>query len=129
MKSHEKTVKEHVVIVCGGRTFDDSNFLHKRLFKYHQKHNITVLIHGDARGVDGYASAWCKVAPGVSEIKVPAMWVSFGKGAGPIRNRLMPRLLPKIHRVIAFPGGKGTEDMVKVAKKLGIKVLRVKPLS
>jgi hypothetical protein len=125
MKKHTGPAKEHVVIVCGGRKFDDSHFIHKKLFKYHAKHPITVLIHGDAQGADKYASAWCKVAPGVSEVAVPALWTKFGSAAGPIRNRLMRRLL-KVDRVIAFPGGNGTDDMCRAAREMGIKVRRIR---
>ena len=50
-------------------------------------------------------------------VKVDADWAKYGPVAGPIRNQDMLDLhRPKM--VIAFPGGKGTADMVKRAKKL-----------
>jgi len=122
----KKKKPPHIVLVCGGRDFDDSARVHRVLFKHHEKRRMDYLIHGDCpTGADKYASAWSKVAPHVQEVKVPAMWGKNGKGGGPVRNRAMANLV-KIDKVIAFPGGGGTADMVKVAKQLGIKVVRVK---
>ena len=51
----------------------------------------------------------------------PADWKRYGRGAGPARNQAMlvefnPQLL------VAFPGGKGTADMVRRAQKAGVRV-------
>ncbi len=56
---------------------------------------------------------------------IPADWDKFGKGAGPIRNQQMIDE-GKPDLVVAFPGGTGTADMVKRAKKHGIEVIEVK---
>jgi hypothetical protein len=53
-----------------------------------------------------------------------AEWLLYGKAAGPMRNQAM------LHRskpdaVLAFPGGKGTADMVKRAERVGIRVIRI----
>lgn len=80
-----------------------------------------VLIHGDARGADRIADEWAKEA--LVEIeKYPADWKKHGKAAGPIRNRQMLKK-GRPDYVIAFPGGKGTADMVDIAKKAGVEVL------
>ena len=51
-----------------------------------------------------------------------ANWDKHGKAAGPIRNGEM---LHEADFLIAFPGGKGTENCVKQAKEMGITVLRI----
>lgn len=53
----------------------------------------------------------------------PADWERNGRAAGPIRNRQMLDGKPDL--VIAFPGGKGTADMVAEAKRRGIAVREV----
>lgn len=52
----------------------------------------------------------------------PANWSLWGKAAGPIRNHEM--LLENPDVVVAFPGGRGTEDMVNRAYRAGILVHR-----
>lgn len=55
-------------------------------------------------------------------IEIPADWTTYGKAAGPIRNRQMLDLNPDI--VIAFhndiTSSKGTKDTVTEAKRRGI---------
>lgn len=51
-------------------------------------------------------------------------WKDHGKAAGPIRNQLMlDDFKPDL--VVAFPGGKGTADMVKKAQDAGVTVILV----
>jgi ABC-type Fe3+-hydroxamate transport system substrate-binding protein len=47
--------------------------------------------------------------------------VKYGPSAGPIRNGRMLEYKPDL--VIAFPGGRGTANMVKQARKAGIAVV------
>jgi predicted Rossmann-fold nucleotide-binding protein len=54
----------------------------------------------------------------------PANWPKHGKGAGFIRNQQMLNE-GKPDLMIAFPGGKGTADMIEKAIKAGIKVIEV----
>jgi hypothetical protein len=42
----------------------------------------------------------------------------FGAAAGPVRNRQMLDIYPEA-TVIAFPGGRGTKDMVDEARRRG----------
>ena len=59
---------------------------------------------------------------GVTNTKFKADWETFGKAAGPIRNQEMLVLsMPEL--VVAFPGGRGTEDMIKRSKKAGVEVI------
>lgn len=58
-----------------------------------------------------------------------ADWKKHKKAAGPIRNQLM--LDSEIEHIeecllVAFPGGKGTADMVRRAMRFGIEVEDIK---
>lgn len=108
------------VLVCGGRDFTDAWWLEEVLSGLHARAPIGVLIHGAARGADSLAQHWA-IANSVEVAAFPANWEEHGRSAGPIRNKTMldygrPDL------VIAFPGGRGTADMVRQAKKAGVPV-------
>ena len=121
-------MKPNIVLVCGGRDYDDSAHIHRKLTKLHHKRPIDILIHGGATGADGYAGAWTRCTLGVQEVSCPAHWKKYPskmvKAVGPMRNRAMLLLRPNL--VVAFPGGTGTADMVKIAKAAGIKVKLIK---
>ena len=108
------------IIVCGGRDFDNVSAVRHALTVAHAKRPITLLIEGGAAGADKLAREWAG-ANGVLHVTVLADWKRYGPAAGPIRNTEMLReYVPD--GVIAFPGGKGTADMVNQARKAGIKV-------
>lgn len=52
----------------------------------------------------------------------PAFWTTAGRGAGPIRNGHM-LVTHKPDLVVAFPGGRGTDDLTGRAGVLGFDVL------
>ncbi len=111
-----------VVIVCGGRDYDDKEAVFAALDKLHKKSRIGLLIHGSARGADTLAEKWAKSRE-VMYLGVPAQW-SLGTGrAGPLRNREMGDIT-KIDGLVAFPGGSGTEHMCNYAKTLNIPIWR-----
>lgn len=112
------------VLVCGGRDFTDREFLFAVLDQFHQTEGIALLIHGAARGADSLARDWAR-ARGVWIRSCPADWRTHGLAAGPIRNQQMLELLPDV--VIAFEGGKGTADMVRRARKAGVRCLLPRP--
>lgn len=101
------------VLVCGGRTFDNADWLNRSLDRVHQHRAITLLIHGGARGADALTAKWAANNDIQQEVH-QANWDLHGKAAGPIRNHEMLKSKPDI--VIAFPGGKGTRDMVDQAR-------------
>lgn len=98
------------VLVCGGRRFSDYYWLNEVLSDYHVRRGISVVIHGGASGADRLAGRWAQAA-GVEVITFSAKWWKYGRAAGPIRNRQM-LVEGKPDVVIAFPGGRGTADMV-----------------
>jgi YspA, cpYpsA-related SLOG family len=107
------------VIVCGGRDFRDRDAVFNALDRADNKRRIGLVIQGAAKGADTLALLW-SIDRGVQCLSVPADWNAHGDAAGPIRNEAMLDLLPDA--VIAFPGGKGTAHMVKLARDAGIPV-------
>lgn len=117
------------ILVCGGREWRNYNFVDCILTLAHSKNPIDLLIHGGCRGVDTLAGQWA-LAKGIHQAAVPALWDYYRKQgrhavAGALRNEAM--LILKPDGVIAFPGGAGTADMVRRARKAGIKVWEPKP--
>lgn len=110
------------VLVTGGRDFSDRELLFEALDGLHSKHGFTVLIHGDANGADRLSGEWA-TSRGITVEAHPADWKKHGRAAGPIRNQKMLEEKPEL--VVAFPGGKGTADMVRKAKQAGLEVVMV----
>lgn len=104
------------VLVCGGRDFDDPGLLFKTL----ENHHIEKLIEGGARGADRIARQYAYTM-NIPKLTFEADWKKYGNSAGPIRNQQMIDE-GKPDLVIAFPGGRGTADMVKRAIKAGVPV-------
>lgn len=111
------------VLVCGGRDFSDKTTVWGWMQALHLKLGVSVVIHGDASGADRLAASWAR-QEGVPVIAYPAAWQTHGRAAGPIRNQQMLDF-GKPDLVIAFPGGRGTADMVGRARKAGIKVVEI----
>ena len=107
------------VLVCGGRWFGGSAALELTLDRL-SAHGIDMVIHGGAKGADYLAGCWAEKR-GIHQAIVPALWKTYGKAAGMIRNRAMLTLRPDL--VVAFPGGTGTAGMVNEARRAGVTVL------
>lgn len=113
------------ILVCGGRDYKDRERLFAVLDAYRNSTSTMTVIHGDARGADCLAGEWAKDR-NVPVCAFPADWNAHGKSAGPIRNAQMIREgQPNI--VVAFPGGRGTDDMIRQARRAGINVVQVPP--
>lgn len=110
------------LLVTGGRDFDDRASVFDALDELHAEHKITLVVHGATRGADSLAEEWGKLRD-VPTMPCPADWDRYGKAAGAIRNRLMLKHDPEL--VAAFPGGRGTTNMVRIARKAGIKVMEI----
>lgn len=109
-----------IFLVCGGRGFADKAGLAAALDRLHVKVGIYKIIAGAARGADRLATNWA-ADRGIAWQEYPADWDNHGKAAGPIRNQQMLDE-GKPEGVVAFPGGTGTADMVKRARKAGLSV-------
>ncbi len=111
------------ILVCGGRNFEDKNWLFRELDIFKSKNFIELLIQGGAEGADAYALSWA-FSRNVPVVTMHANWYALGKSAGPIRNSQMLLLL-KPDLVIAFPGRNGTADMIEQAYKAGVSVKEI----
>lgn len=110
-------------IVCGGRDYDDAMAVYHALDDFDAAHGIAVVAHGGAAGADDLARNWAMMG-GIPVVSYPANWKAEGKAAGPKRNqRMLDEFKPDV--VIAFPGGRGTADMIRRAEAHGVKVVRV----
>jgi len=104
------------VLVCGGRNFDDA----ERVAIALNGITPTEVAQGGASGADYLALAWCR-RHGIPCRTYTADWESDGRAAGPLRNQAMLEDF-RPDMVLAFPGGNGTRDMVRKARKAGVKV-------
>lgn len=115
------------VIVCGGRDYwkapADATALYLALDLIHSRTPICHVFHGNAHGADALAGNWA-YRRGVRCTAVPARWKEDGKSAGPRRNARM--LGQGIDLVIAFPGGRGADNMIRLARRASVRV--VEPL-
>lgn len=109
------------VLVCGGRDYNDTEFLEGILDKLNEEHNFTTLISGCASGADSMAGIWA-ILNKIAVEEFPAEWKKDGRAAGPIRNQRM-LVEGKPDLVVAFPGGRGTADMVRRARDAGVQVI------
>jgi len=113
------------VIVCGGRDYNDADHVHNSLCELERIHGpFAVVIHGCADGVDIQAEIWAATY-GIKSLGFRPEWYKYGKAAGPIRNqRMIDEGRPDL--VVAFPGGKGTASMKRLARDAGLRVIVVK---
>jgi len=125
------------VLVCGGRNFTNRALLYSTLDAIATQYKLwaepdaygntlplgLVIISGGARGADRIAVDYAMVNwTGFKEF--PADWKKYGKSAGHIRNRQM-LVEGKPDLVVAFPGGRGTANMVAQARCANIPVIEV----
>lgn len=110
------------IVFTGGRDYDDADKVQVILAGLHARFRDLEVIVGCARGLDRLVREWCGYNldhPNVFR----ADWDKYEKPAGHIRNGEMLATNPDL--VIAFPGGRGTADCVRQARKLGIPVREV----
>lgn len=126
------------LLVCGGRGWGEvpmnappsriTEAQRERLFTFMalgdfgREYGIEHIISGAAKGADRLGVEFAKTH-GIPFTEYPADWVQHGKRAGILRNEEMLRKgLPNY--VIAFPGGRGTAHMIKIAREARIVVWR-----
>lgn len=113
------------VIIAGPRDFNDKDYIYKELDNifYLIQQNLNKekieIVQGGANGVDALAKQYARnYDMPCKEFK--ADWKQHGKAAGPIRNKEMAEYS---NMLIAFQPGlptKGTQNMIKTAKKYGL---------
>jgi hypothetical protein len=113
-----------IMTVTGGREFHDGAYVEYVLDGMHRAEMVTTLRHGGALGVDSLAGEWAR-RRGVPTQVFWARWEQEGRRAGPNRNARMLDARPSTAGLIAFPGGRGTDNCVLQARKRRIPVFDV----
>lgn len=122
------------VLVTGGRHYGDRANVFRNLDLLHAAKPITLVVHGacvernpqtgrlELRGADRWAEEWA-LEREVPYVGNPAKWLAEARMAGPNRNAKMLEVYkPAI--VLAFPGGRGTADMMRKATEAGIRLVK-----
>lgn len=105
------------IIVTGGRDYTDEATVKRVLDAV----NPADIAQGGAGGADLLAAMWA-VVTGTPLVSYRADWESYGRSAGPIRNQeMLADFKPDL--VVAFPGGRGTAHMVKIAHAAGVPIV------
>jgi hypothetical protein len=110
------------VIVCGSRTWSDyATILSEIAGLALELPPPLVIVHGDAQGADRLAARAASSMNLRTEAH-PAQWGTYGKRAGPIRNKEMAALGAEL--VLAFWDGssRGTRHMIREAERRAIEV-------
>jgi hypothetical protein len=128
------------VLVCGGRDYSNRDYIWNTLCDIdEQRGPITCVIHGCQTGADSEGMIWAQTCgrlhapfePDWYDMSEPCIrrvrrnGQEYNALAGPKRNtRMLVEGKPDL--VVAFPGGKGTADMVRQARKAGVEVIKIK---
>ena len=131
-----------ILLVTGGRTYTlvtpiklladaeaEAGNLIRALDRVHARRSITLLFEGEADGADKASREWATMR-GVSVRAVPVDHALDGPwpGAGPRRNaRLLAQAIeaasllsePDSLGIVAFPGDRGTQNMVDQVTRAG----------
>jgi hypothetical protein len=123
-------VKFTIVLVTGGRNYQDQEHVDSVLNQVHAHYGELLIVMGNAGGLDTCAGIWAQTH-GQHCARVPALWHRYPRGAGPIRNSVMGILVDAALRgglpavCLSFPGGKGTADMTNKARATSIPTYNV----
>lgn len=109
------------VLICGGRYFGSTEAEMMAFIDALNYVRPKLIVNGGASGADELSTVYARFK-GIPYRVYTAEWDKYGKSAGPRRNALMLEK-ESIDLVLAFPGGRGTADMVKKAKEANIKVI------
>ena len=112
-------------ILCGGRGLRLRIRDKDLLAHFNTYFKFTELVSGGCAGVDLDAEAWAYSMLIPIRQFIPD-WVAKGKSAGPLRNQEMADYVGPDGLCIAFPGGKGTEDMIRRATKMGMSLVVIR---
>lgn len=111
------------IIVCGGRHYSDASAVRAVLEEYADQD--PTIVHGSCPTGADYLADQIALELGHKVERWPADWPRLGRKAGPMRNEQMARRGAGL--CIAFPGGKGTADMVRRAEARDIPIQYVDP--
>lgn len=123
------------ILICGGRDYGNDrgkdgvarpgaqaerDHFERVMFGLIKNPGIAQLCQGGQTGADRMAFWWA-LHYGVPIMTYPARWKELGRRAGPARNaQMITAWWPDL--VVAFPGDRGTRDMVRRAREASIEV-------
>lgn len=107
------------LIVAGGRNYHFTDQDYQILADIVKLHKVTEIVHGGASGADSYAAQFAADDEELICVEFPADWYTYKKSAGPLRNIQMAKYADAL---LVFPGGIGTQSMLKIAKTHKLKI-------
>ncbi|AOV17982.1 hypothetical protein BJI67_13750 [Acidihalobacter aeolianus] len=109
------------VLVAGGTSDNAHSRVYHALYSVHERWSIGCVMHGGSSETDSLAQAWADQQGIPTEIYA-AEWRRLGFAAGPARHgRIFDEGRPDL--LVAFPGGRGTPDLVARARASGVPIL------
>jgi hypothetical protein len=108
------------ILVTGSRFYKNKD----KVFEVLDELSPSFIVQGGATGADFLAKQYA-ITHRIEYDTIEAEWDIHGRSAGPKRNQEMLNKHPNIELVVAFPGNKGTADMVRRAQKQNIKILKI----
>jgi len=111
------------ILVTGGRDYDDWEAIYQELARYDHHDPKPTLVHGDCKTGADFLAAQIAHDLGWTLDPHPAKWHIYGDPAGPHRNEEMAHAECDV--CIVFPGGKGTADMERRARRVGMALILV----
>lgn len=123
------------LIIAGGRDYAFTELDIERLNEIRLFHGVTEVVSGNSGktlpsgqlvGADRHGEQWADrhaIPTAVFPVS-PGMWSAQGGSAGPRRNARMASYAAGDGKgaVALFPGGRGTESMLKYAKIAGLEI-------
>lgn len=105
------------IAIIGSRLFSGMSKISDYLDENLKSLSDLTIVSGGAAGVDAAAKSYA-LKRNISFIELKADWRSFGRAAGPVRNK---KIVDMVDKVYAFWDGqsKGTLHVIEYAGKLG----------
>jgi len=111
-------------VICGGRDYKMLGTDYVALDRIHGIYKITEVVSGCQTGADQGGESWAK-ARGIP-VKPFPYEKSKGRAGGPIRNEKMAKYAREDNGIcVAFPGGRGTTNMITRAEYWCLPVIMV----
>jgi hypothetical protein len=111
------------VLVTGSRTWDDPDVIAVALSRIERQYGPFVLVHGGAAGADTIAAMIHHQNGGQNEAHL-ALWSTYGKRAGYIRNAEMVKAGADLCIAFIKDGSRGATMCAKLAEEAGIPTKR-----
>lgn len=107
------------VVIAGGRDYKKNSVDYHAVMSALESVGATEIVSGGATGADQFGEDLAK-HHGLKVTRFSADWKTYGKLAGPLRNKQMAEYCDY---VILLPGGIGTASMKNEAIKAGKKII------